>query len=406
MTVPKTRHTFPPLTCLQSIANVRHEWVALLVRFDGPHFGACSTSCAAELAKLIEKYELLDAIGSLQCVVPVSDPVQLRDDVIAILPTDKVIICVPQACCAESAAQEKLRQLAGLGFRIYLDGLPLPATELAFGARGFALDCGNAVPAAAAQWLGKLDGPCLARNVDDPARFTEAAAAGFGWFAGEYPLHPSVAASRNEGTSRARLLKLLCLVARDADSRDLEVLLKQDPALSYHLLKLVNSAAFALANPITSFGQAINVLGRRQLQRWLQLLLYSRQQGDDGMANPLLPRAALRASFMEALCENTGGDKQAQDHAFMVGMFSLLDVLFAMPMEEVIKSLSLDNVLVEALLRHEGELGGMLNVVERSTCERTPLAQLTLVDSQIDNEIYLRSMVQAYRWAIQVSREI
>jgi EAL and modified HD-GYP domain-containing signal transduction protein len=147
--------------------------------------------------------------------------------------------------------------------------------------------------------------------------------------------------------SRKRLLALLGLLARDADSRELEVLLKQDPALAYHLLKLVNSAAFALSSPIHSFGQAINVLGRRQLQRWLQLLLYARQQ-DDGLANPLLPLAAVRASMMEELAKALGWDRDQQDMAFVAGVFSLLDVLLAMPMTEIVAALSLDLDVVRA----------------------------------------------------------
>jgi EAL and modified HD-GYP domain-containing signal transduction protein len=130
------------------------------------------------------------------------------------------------------------------------------------------------------------------------------------------------------------------------------VLLKQDPALAYHLLKLVNSAAFALSSPIHSFGQAINVLGRRQLQRWLQLLLYARQQ-DDGLANPLLPLAAVRASMMEELAKSLEGDRDQQDMAF-VAVFSLLDVLLAMPMTEIVAALSLDLDVVRALLDRAG----------------------------------------------------
>ena len=86
-------------------------------------------------------------------------------------------------------------------------------------------------------------------------------------------------------------MTMLALLARDADSRELEAQLKQDPGLSYHLLKLVNSAAFSSGTHIASFGQAISRIGRRQLQRWLQLLLYARQH-PDGPPNLLLPIAA------------------------------------------------------------------------------------------------------------------
>ena len=195
-------------------------------------------------------------------------------------------------------------------------------------------------------------------------------------------------------------MALLGLLARDADSRELEILLKQDPALSYHLLKLVNSAAFAMSKPINSFGQAINLLGRRQLQRWLQLLLYARQH-EDGAANPLLPLAAVRAAQMEMLCKINGGDRDQQDIAFMTGVFSLLDVLLCMPMEEIISALNLDPDIVLALTARGGALGAMLALTENSVVTLDALD-----DAGIDPETYWRSLLQAYHWAIQVSRNL
>ena len=227
-------------------------------------------------------------------------------------------------------------------------------------------------------------------------------ALGASWFAGDYALRSARRHSEaEEGTSRRRLLALLGLLARDADVQELEVPLKQDPALAYHLLKLVNSAAFGFTAPITSFNQAITLLGRRQLQRWLQLLLYARQQ-DDGKINALLPLAALRAAQMESLCQLRGGDRAAQDLAFMTGVFSLLDTLLGMKMPDIIATLNLDPAVSGALLERSGELGAMLALAESGT---TP-QPASLARAGIDGETYWRSLLQAYEWAITVSRNI
>jgi EAL and modified HD-GYP domain-containing signal transduction protein len=295
------------------------------------------------------------------------------------------------------AAGDALAQATALheqGYRVLLDGALPAGANRPPALRCLSLDCSSG----AAPALPPPFTPQLARGVHSAARQAACAAAGFTWFSGDYALDP--APSRDaaaEATSRRRLLALLALLARDADSRELEALLKQDAALSFQLLRLVNSAAFAVNTPISSFGQAINLLGRRQLQRWLQLLLYARQH-EDGLPNLLLPLAALRGAQMEALSKLGGADRAGQDLAFMTGVFSLLDCLFGIPMEELMGELSLPPQVAGALLRRDGALGQALRLVEG-----TPGAA-DLNAAGIDAADWWHSQLDAWHWAIQVGR--
>ncbi len=209
---------------------------------------------------------------------------------------------------------------------------------------------------------------------------------------------------KKEAPTRGLLLKLMTLVTSDADTDEIEAVVKRDPNLSYQLLKLVNSVAFAPGKKITSFGQAIAMLGRRQLQRWLQLLLYARQPGSQH-ASPLLPRAAQRAGLMEALAKRQGLAREMQDHAFMVGMFSLLDQLFGMPVPEVIGPLNLPDPVVLGLTMGEGSLGALLAAVIASDGQPTPALAATVASIGIAPEDWAAAQVEALRWAVQVSKE-
>ncbi len=200
------------------------------------------------------------------------------------------------------------------------------------------------------------------------------------------------------------LLKLMTLVTSDADTDEIEALIKRDPNLSYQLLKLVNSVAFAPGKKIASFGQAIALLGRRQLQRWLQLLLYARQPGSQH-ASPLLPRAAQRAGLMEALAKRQGLAHEMQDYAFMVGMFSLLDQLFGTPVAKVIEPLNLPDPVVQGLTMGESLLGMLLVAVVASDGPPTPALGETVARIGIAPEDWAAAQVEALRWAVQVSKE-
>jgi hypothetical protein len=362
-----------------------------------PMAGALTTGT---LETLFGTADLLAAVAPLDCVLRLPAPGVLAPQLLALMPPHRVVLAFDAAALAQEEAPDAVhRQLAALherGYRLMLDG-PLPPGVLRpAAARSVALDCSESAPPA-----GSLPAPCgphLAYRVDSAQRFTECADAGFAWFSGAYPFDMR-AGQGQDGPSRRRLLGLLALLARDADSRELERLLKQDSVLAFHLLKLVNSAAFALNTPITGYVQAITVLGRRQLQRWLQLLLYAGGAAD-GAPNLLLPLAALRAGQLEMLCKADGGDRDEQDLVFMTGAFSLLDRLLCMPMKDIVAELRLPRHVEAALLDRSGALGERLRMVEQGADEAA------LAAAGIDGGAWWASLLHAHHWAIQVGRNV
>jgi len=380
-----------PLITLSPVDDARHAWSALMLAGGAP----AGPDYLPAMVRLFGQFGLREALATLPCILPLAEPEMLDDALAAQLPAEAIILLVPLARCTDPAAAAALARLRKRGFRLMAAGLPtanLPAEIGAIAGDGLSL------PAAAA----RPPGPHLATGVNDAAHFAKAQSAGYAWFAGDHPLPTPGGKKPKGGSSRALLLRLLAMVTSDAPSRDIEALLKQDPSLSYHLLKLVNSVSFALTTPITSFGYAITLLGRRQLQRWLQLLIYA-QQGDG--ASPLMARAAQRASLMEALAQKIGGSKEDQEHAFMAGMFSLLDALFAMPLEKIVAPLNLAADVEDALLTRGGWLGGLLHIVEQSGKAPQPALAAQLAQVLLTPAAYVQAQVEAYRWTIHVSRE-
>ncbi len=204
--------------------------------------------------------------------------------------------------------------------------------------------------------------------------------------------------------TRVKLLELLTLLAEDADTSEIEAIFRQEPKLSYSLLRLVNSAAMAPRTPITSFAQAINLLGRRQLQRWLQLLVYA-DPNNGHHPNPLLQKAAARGRLLEQLAAHLPAVPDIdnmQDAAFMVGAFSLLDVLLNIPMRDVLKQLPLATPVQAALGDHAGHLGKLLHAQEAAENRNFSQATRLLSETPITPGAYLDAQLAALSWAARI----
>ena len=204
--------------------------------------------------------------------------------------------------------------------------------------------------------------------------------------------------------TRVHLLELLTLIAQDADTGALEEIFRQESKLSYSLLRLVNSAAIAPRSPITGFAQAINLLGRRQLQRWLQLLVYA-DPNNGQHPNPLLQKAAARGRLLELLATRLNPPpavENLEDAAFMIGTFSLLNVLLNMSMQEILQQLPLSDAVHTALAEYGGPLGQLLRTLNCADTRDLKGAAHCLVELGVDGTAFLNAQLEAFSWASKI----
>jgi len=207
----------------------------------------------------------------------------------------------------------------------------------------------------------------LAEKVETPELAKECLALGFEMFQGYYFAKPENISGKRADPGKLSLLKLLQLVMSDSDIEEIDKEFKRQPGLSYNLLRMVNSAASGLPQKINSIKQSIALLGRKQLQRWIQLLLYTNDSSGGGgnMANALLQTAAARGKLMELIAAvERPHDKMHQERAFMVGILSLLDTLLGIEMQQIIDKLSIPEDMSNALLNRSGRLGQELKLIE------------------------------------------
>lgn len=225
------------------------------------------------------------------------------------------------------------------------------------------------------------------------------------WIEGDWPLQAPSRSSGAQAASRGTALQLAQLVANEADTHEIEEVLRRDPTLSYQLLKLVNSLAVGVGHKVTSFSQAILILGRQQLRRWLNLMLFA-ARSDDLRSPMLLARVAVRARTMELLAHETGQGKQVQEQAFMAGMFSLLGVLFGVPLGELLAPLNLGDATQRALLSRSGEVGELLAMVEAAEHGDLVAVAASLEALQLPALEFNRLLVRAYLWMLDVTSEM
>jgi len=240
----------------------------------------------------------------------------------------------------------------------------------------------------------------IAERVETVDDFERCVALGFDGFQGYFLQHPKMFSARPIPSNRLGALRIVSLLQKDdSEISDIEKLVAHDLGLSYRILRCINSSYYGFSKKVDSIRQAVLILGFERL-RQLCALVALRELGDRPAT--VFVNAMARAR----MCERLGPLRGIRDGAalFILGLFSTLDVLTGMTMNDVLKELPLNEGLVHALLSHQGMLGGVLReaiAYERGAWQPTAFRGLK---PEVLQAIYVESIEWAEKAHTAVSQ--
>lgn len=218
----------------------------------------------------------------------------------------------------------------------------------------------------------------LAQHLVDLPAFDSAIAGGYAGATGWFFLRGQPAWGPLR-TSHAQVMRVLNLVRRNAEVGEIEAALKQDVTLSFKLLKYINSPAFGFGREIQSFRHAVALLGYDKLNKWLSLLLVTASKNPTAPA--LMQTAIARGRFMETIAADRF-DAGQRDSLFITGAFSLLDMLLAARMDDILAAMQLPAIITAALSGRSGDFAPYLALA--LACENDNPALLIELAGQLD----------------------
>ncbi|MGA2536994.1 MAG: HDOD domain-containing protein [Terracidiphilus sp.] len=235
----------------------------------------------------------------------------------------------------------------------------------------------------------------LAEKVETQQEYEQACAEGFTLFQGYYFCRPELVKNRKVPSNRLCHFEILRLLNTDPiDLLELSRTVKRDESLTYRLLRLVNSAAYAVREEVTSVQSALMILGEDTFRRVAMLAIVT--ELNSGRPQEILRMSMVRGRFCELASALCGFSYTEQ---YLLGMLSLLPAMLSIPMETLTPSLPLRKEIKAALegaVNREGCLLGWLRANEAgdwAACES--IIKINRLKQQDVNKCYIDAILWA-----------
>lgn len=311
-------------------------------------------------------------------------------------PKQQVVLELPENIVIDDGVLAACRRLAIAGHTIALDNFVYrdalkPLLEIIHIAKIDVLLLGMEETRRQVEALKPFKIKLLAEKIENHEVLEQCKALGFEYFQGYFLARPNlIKPQRAPGIRLTALRTLSILQDPQAEIKDIEAIISQDVALSYKLLRYINSVSTSLTIKVDSIHQALIIAGTECIRLWSTLIVLS-----DISEKPheIMTIALVRAKMCELLADKVQLNK---GFLFTIGLFSTLDALMDQPLQKILAHLPLSETTNDALLNYKGKAGEVLRAVlaYEEGVEMEEIKQLGLPLGTL-SEAYL----QAIQWA-------
>lgn len=292
----------------------------------------------------------------------------LKKEIITLFSPQDLVVEILETAVPDESLFETCKKLKSKGYRIALDDFLLKENYQKIVALADIVK----VDFLHSSWLeieettrylkcyGKKNVILLAEKIETRQMFQKADELGYVLFQGYFFAKPVIVSAKDLPPAKTNYLMLLNHInQKEIDYEIVAGIIGRDVSLSYKLLKFVNSAFFGLRRKVKTIKEALVLLGEENLRKWLHLIIL--KGADQEGADEVVRHALIRAKFGENVSSLVGLEAYAAD-LFLIGLFSMLDVLFGRPLPELIKELPLSFEVQEALTEGTGRLANVLSL--------------------------------------------
>jgi len=357
----------------QSVSNEKYEIFAYDILYRSDNSDVNSTDLgfsASSVAAVLNDFGSENVIGTYKGFIRV-DTQFLSEDIIYSISKEQFVLMILQSSLLDEELPQKLNELTLEGYTFGLNDAVVDEETL--GAIVSFIDYVDSVKIdvlnSKTESVDKLikilklkKKTIIASKVETDELYEEYKAKGADYFQGFYIKRPNIIETTSFNASQEQVLQIWNLLQNDADTKEIVTSFENNHALTLKLMQFINSSFFSFRTQISSINQIINLLGRSTLSNWLLLFMLSGKNKSAPTNHPLLLMIINRTEIMLGLLKLVKPDasQSERDTAYLVGMLSLIHLLFEIEHREFLHKLRVTDEVEEAMFEATGFFGKLL----------------------------------------------